>query len=152
MHADCGKCLVSLMCHTGMLKSVLLCPKCGVFQVEHVQVRLVTRYEPDGSIAEDGVPVKSGDTITYRLECPVRYVTEDQYYDWCQEGEREACGDHDVDTCPPEEYDDLAELGTSILIPDQGPPQKQYTNNTGGAIPVKLCNECYGAKHVLRVS
>ena len=74
-----------------------------------------------------------------------------KYYDWCQEGEVQATAGRGED-CPEDEYDEVAELTASILIPDAGPPQKQYTNNTGGAIPVKLCNQCYGAKHATDVA
>jgi hypothetical protein len=147
VHEACGKCPISISCHQGRLKDVLLCPRCGIFQVTHVQTREVT--DPN-----TGQTVKTGDTVTFRIDCPVREVEEDAYYDWCQESDRcgdRALDDNDVDGNSEHVWDEIAAMQASILIPDPGPPQAQYTNNTGGAIPVKLCNQCYGNEHVERI-
>jgi hypothetical protein len=97
--------------------------------------------------------LKTSDTVTFRIDCPVRELEEDQYIDWCQESDY-AGEEGKIEYWGHEEarvYDEVAAMQASILIPDPGPPQRQYTNNTGGAIPVKLCNQCYGNEHAERI-
>lgn len=149
MHEACGKCLVSLLCHLGRLKQMGLCPKCGILQVTHMQVRHIPE-----TLNGDGVPVKTSDTLTFRIDCPVRFLEEDDYNAWCQQGEVDATRNvarDEYDDLSQEDYCVVAALQARILIPDQGPPQQQYTNNTGGAIPVALCNQCYGGEYAERV-
>lgn len=154
MHEACGKCPITFMCHQGRLKDILLCPRCGIFQVTHVQERYVINEHADPAKNEkDGQMVKTGDTMTFRIDCPVREVEEDAYIEWCQESDRCGAGKYNESDIEWDgsDWDELASLQASILVPDLGPPQKQYTNNSGGAIPLKLCNECYGNEHAERI-
>jgi hypothetical protein len=121
--------------------------------VTHVQERYVLNEHP-GPNEKHGQMLKTSDTVTFRIDCPVRELEEDQYIDWCQESDHcgdRAIDDNDVDGNSEHVWDEIAAMQASILIPDPGPPQRQYTNNTGGAIPVKLCNQCYGNEHAERI-
>lgn len=151
--AACGRCPVALTCHTGWLRDIVLCPKCGIFQVRTIR----EKTQVDEHTGEE---VITGVRVVLRVECPARQVSEDQYIDWCQEADECRHRPHRCEYCTqylPEEpcmhcgnsaaTEDatITERVSSarILIPDKGPPQKQYVNNTGGAIPVALCDQCY---------
>lgn len=149
MHKDCGKCPASISCHNGILKDVVLCPRCGIFQVTLEQVYYVEE-------------TKTADHITWRIKCPVRFVEEGQRTDWNQESDEAGYRYYEGDNKEEAVRNEVAALQARILIPDKGPPQKQHSaafdtsNKTwigkgSGSIPVALCNDCYGGEHVLRV-
>lgn len=133
--AACGRCPVALTCHTGWLRDVVLCPKCSIFQVRATLEKTCT----DEHTGEEHI---TGLQAVFRVECPARQVDEDTYIDWLQHVEQETQGYIEDTLDEPDDGEDFM-WTTRILIPDEGPPQKQYTNNAGSGLVVALCDQCY---------